>query len=67
VWQYHLEQMAVWDEPLRYIRRFILTDEEELEAAGEQPADASAETPASVQSVETKEPVTLPRRTADWC
>lgn len=33
IWQYHLEQMAVWEEPLRYIRRFILT-EEELEATG---------------------------------
>ena len=40
IWQYHLEQMAVWEEPLRYIRRFILTDEE-LEAPGnEKPAPA---------------------------
>jgi hypothetical protein len=37
VWQYHLEQMAVWEEPLRYIRRFIVTDEE-LQAAGGEPA-----------------------------
>lgn len=33
LWQYHLEQMSLWEEPLRYIRRFILT-EDELEAAG---------------------------------
>jgi hypothetical protein len=38
IWQYHLEQMALWEEPLRYIRRFILT-EEELEMPGnEKPA-----------------------------
>lgn len=66
VWQYHLEQMAVWEEPLRYIRRFILTDEE-LEAAGEAPADAEAETPATVERAGTKHPATLPRRAADWC
>jgi hypothetical protein len=62
VWQYHLEQMAVWDEPLRYIRRFIIT-EEELEAAGEQPSAPRVE---SIESVESKEPQALPRR-ADWC
>jgi hypothetical protein len=61
VWQYHLEQMAVWEEPLRYIRRFILT-EEELEAAGEQPAAGAGAEPA-----EGKEAAALPRRTADWC
>ena len=41
VWQYHLEQMAVWEEPLRYIRRFILT-EEEIQAAG---GNSSSKTP----------------------
>jgi hypothetical protein len=62
VWQYHLEQMAVWDEPLRYIRRFILT-EEELEAAGEQPAAAAV----PVEPIESKESHTVPRRAVDWC
>jgi hypothetical protein len=62
VWQYHLEQMAVWDEPLRYIRRFILT-EEELEAAGEQSLEAA--TPE--EPVDSKESPALPRRSVDWC
>jgi hypothetical protein len=75
VWQYHLEQMAVWEEPLRYIRRFILT-EEELEAAGEtsrpKPVE-SVEPVAPVQpieanaSVEAKIPQAMPRRAIDWC
>jgi len=39
-WQYHLEQMAIWEEPLRYIRRFILT-EEELESPSSEVAAAS--------------------------
>jgi len=61
VWQYHLEQMAVWDEPLRYIRRFILTDEE-LEAAGgdEEPVEETA------AKAEKREAKTGTRRT-DWC
>jgi hypothetical protein len=69
VWQYHLEQMAVWEEPLRYIRRFILT-EEELEAAGEQPAagPVGSVTPVeSVESVQAKERPAVTRRPADWC
>ena len=61
VWQYHLEQMAVWDEPLRYIRRFILTDEE-LEAASRD-EESTQETAAKA---EKKEPKTGTRRT-DWC
>ena len=69
VWQYHLEQMAVWEEPLRYIRRFILTDEE-LEAAGEPPSPTAdrvdhTEPAAQLEAIESKEPHTLPRR-ADW-
>ena len=40
IWQYHLEQMALWEEPLRYIRRFILT-EEELDASGSAPPPAA--------------------------
>ncbi|HLJ78705.1 MAG TPA: hypothetical protein VKT75_14890, partial [Acidobacteriaceae bacterium] len=40
IWQYHLEQMAIWEEPLRYIRRFILT-EEELESPSSEVAAAS--------------------------
>ncbi|HEX4067851.1 MAG TPA: hypothetical protein VHZ09_17655 [Acidobacteriaceae bacterium] len=59
VWQYHLEQMAVWDEPLRYIRRFVLTEEEETEGGGEAP-EASNETPA-------KQPKVMTRPPADWC
>ena len=27
-WQYHLRQMATFEEPLRYIRRFLVTNEE---------------------------------------
>jgi len=64
VWQYHLEQMAVWEEPLRYIRRFILTDEEV--AAANDPAIASAQ-PAGGDSDESQEPRPLSRRSADWC
>ena len=41
IWQYHLEQMAVWEEPLRYIRRFILT-EEELELNGNEGSQPAA-------------------------
>jgi hypothetical protein len=28
VWEYHLREMAASDEPLRYIRRFLVTEEE---------------------------------------
>ena len=56
VWQYHLEQMAIWEEPLRYIRRFILT-EEELEDAG----DAVHPAPPA------KKRRGLARRPVDWC
>ena len=79
VWQYHLEQMAVWEEPLRYIRRFILT-EEELEAAGAEPARsagpgesvatplAAAPAVAPANRAEPKEPSGAgPRRSVDWC
>lgn len=71
VWQYHLEQMAVWEEPLRYIRRFILT-EEELEAAGEEPVQLTAsgesvpKPVAPAEPVQAKEAQALPRR-VDWC
>jgi hypothetical protein len=61
VWQYHLEQMAVWDEPLRYIRRFILTDEE-LEGAGEN----SEPTEEAGEKAATKEAKATGRRT-EWC
>ena len=60
VWQYHLEQMAVWDEPLRYIRRFILTDEE-LEAGGEVKPDEEA-----VEKAEPK-PAKAGGRRTEWC
>jgi hypothetical protein len=61
VWQYHLEQMAVWDEPLRYIRRFILTDEElDAASADGEPAEESAD------KAETKTQKAAGRRT-DWC
>lgn len=60
VWQYHLEQMAVWDEPLRYIRRFILTDEELEAGSGD---EESEETAAKAGKKESK---TGTRRT-DWC
>ncbi len=56
IWQYHLQQMTLWDEPLRYIRRFILT-EEELEAPGDESAMAQ---PA-------KQRRGLARRRVDWC
>ncbi len=61
VWQYHLEQMAVWDEPLRYIRRFILTDEE-LEGAGESVGEPDEETAAKADGKDAK----AGRRT-EWC
>ena len=60
VWQYHLEQMAVWEEPLRYIRRFILTDDE-LEAASPQP---SKPTPEQAESPKRRG---LARRNINWC
>jgi len=43
VWQFHLREMAVAEEPLRYIRRFLLIEEsmEEAEAAAR---DAAAST-----------------------
>jgi len=66
VWQYHLEQMAVWDEPLRYIRRFILT-EEEPEAAGAESVEASAPGPTPVEPMEAKGAAALPRRAPDFC
>jgi hypothetical protein len=56
LWQYHLEQMAVWEEPLRYIRRFVLTDEE-LEEAGSEAVPAAA----------PKKAPRLGRRPVDWC
>ncbi|HTV81032.1 MAG TPA: hypothetical protein VME18_00150 [Acidobacteriaceae bacterium] len=56
LWQYHLEQMALWEEPLRYIRRFILTDEEIEEAGGDAaPAPPPRKRPG------------LTRRRVDWC
>ena len=59
VWQYHLEQMAIWDEPLRYIRRFVLT-EEELEAGDPSAEAVAAEDPKAAHA-------TVARRPADWC
>jgi hypothetical protein len=56
IWQYHLQQMTLWEEPLRYIRRFILT-EEELEAPGDESAIAP---PARKRRG-------LTRRRVDWC
>jgi len=56
IWQYHLQQMTLWEEPLRYIRRFILT-EEELET----PGDESAMAPPA------KKRRGLSRRRVDWC
>jgi hypothetical protein len=53
IWQYHLEQMAVWEEPLRYIRRFILT-EEELET----PVTAPVAPPAPKRRGLARRPVT---------
>jgi hypothetical protein len=60
VWQYHLEQMAVWEEPLRYIRRFILS-EDELEPATPEAAQ-SASKPASPAKRRG-----LARRNVRWC
>jgi hypothetical protein len=57
LWQYHLEQMAVWEEPLRYIRRFILTDEE-LETHTTDTVAAPAEAPKRRG---------LARRPITWC
>lgn len=56
VWQYHLEQMALWDEPLRYIRRFVLTAEE-LEAADNPLAPPPPPRPRKG----------LTRRPINWC
>jgi hypothetical protein len=49
--------MAVWEEPLRYIRRFILTDEELETHATDAPA-APAEPPKRRG---------LARRPINWC
>lgn len=56
VWQYHLEQMAIWEEPLRYIRRFILT-EEELDAAEKE----------AVETAESKATKGAAHHPVDWC
>ena len=56
LWQYHLEQMAVWEEPLRYIRRFVLTEEESDTAANE-----SAPSAAPIRRRG------LARRPVNWC
>lgn len=65
VWQYHLEQMSVWEEPLRYIRRFILT-EEELEAAGEA-ADSTEPAEESTEEPRVKHAKASGRQSGDWC
>jgi hypothetical protein len=62
IWQYHLEQMAVWEEPLRYIRRFILT-EDDLETPG---AEGSAADPAAAPAAPPKRRG-LVRRPVKWC
>lgn len=69
LWQYHLEQMALWEEPLRYIRRFILTHEEELERSSEAPAPPPAPAPvkAPVTPPAQKKRAGLMRRRIDWC
>ena len=41
-WQYHLKQMAVTEEPLRYVRRFLRVEEELI---------LPAETPVAEQSI----------------
>src|ERR1700691_3995149 len=64
IWQYHLEQMAVWEEPLRYIRRFILTDDDmDTPGAEASPADAD---PAAAADVPPKRRG-LARRPIKWC
>lgn len=60
LWQYHLEQMALWEEPLRYIRRFVLTDEELEGASSESAPEAIVEAPP-------KKSPGLGRRPVDWC
>jgi hypothetical protein len=61
VWQYHLEQMAVWEEPLRYIRRFILT-EDDLETPGNEASSATDTDPAAPPKRRG-----LVRRPIKWC
>ena len=41
-WRYHLAQMAVADDPLRYIRRFLLV-QEELDTDAMSAVDSGAE------------------------
>jgi hypothetical protein len=60
IWQYHLQQMAVWEEPLRYIRRFILT-EDELESNKTESAEGAAKPP------EPPKRRGLTRRNVPWC
>jgi hypothetical protein len=59
IWQYHLEQMAVWEEPLRYIRRFILTDEE-LETSPDP-------VPPPAPAAHAPKRRGLTRRNVTWC
>lgn len=66
IWQYHLEQMALWEEPLRYIRRFILT-EEELEAAENPAAVPPPGPPDGENIVDLQKRRGLARRPVKWC
>lgn len=48
-WLYHLKAMAVTDEPLRYIRKFLLIEED---LAGIQPVSDEEDAPAQIPETE---------------
>jgi hypothetical protein len=52
VWKYHLREMAVHDEPLRYIRRFLMIEEDLTQSkdiAPPRPAAAPVNRPSHVR------------------
>jgi hypothetical protein len=56
-WRYHLRELAVADEPLRYMRRYLRVEDElnpdDLDADAQESGDASSSGPALVPQAES--------------
>ncbi|HEX4156549.1 MAG TPA: hypothetical protein VHY48_13135 [Acidobacteriaceae bacterium] len=62
-WRYHLRQMAVAEDPLRYIRRYLHVEEdliEDPETASDEPTSESAAAPRGKRKHPIKSPRDLP-------